>query len=689
MSLKITSSTDLWKLVDEIRKPFDNRDAKWKKRRDIRFRRMDEELASLPLNPLVSDTALMVTQDESPNQEVHKRVKRLVANKPRFEAVVYDDTPKTQREGQELEDGIKALYKWMNRGKITFDWLLTQFQQGDGLGIGKEVFVPGHGDVLGAYDRDTIDEDNEDEGEDGKEGSQARNKARGKYREALAATGNDDKAYDKVTEDALRAELPPFRFVAVDPLACYWWEDDDGIEVMVEVGEKTLHPLLATFGDYGLRYDSEQNRLYTEDGADVAGGQTTVEYERSDLSTRVNYTEVRTRDKIGILVEHPIIRLKAGQNPRNLSSDERGVMMVFDNPFGPYTTGYVLVPADITTENDEADRFQPPILAALNVAQPLNILATAQLSAALENALAPKYVKVSPEQQVSTSDEDKSPEAKEGEIPSIAGEIKRVEKTAVELERIQDRLLGQAAPYTFQDALSGDATSDTSGHRLAIQVAQADIQMVPYQNARADAIKELMMGIIYAVRRHGLTIYIPTLPDSIRSSGGSRVTDQAKLTPEMADLHFDLIVSLGSETPVTTYAKWQALQQREEAGTLGFQSLMEQSNVENPEDEINRVFEGKMLKATMEQAIPQLAEMIATAVKTRMQSFLEPPEEEIPPDMMQADPASGTVAGGGFQAGSDVGPMLPGIGMNPAGPSTGDYGPPVPEGGGDMQVPPL
>ena len=638
---------------------------------------MDNELASLPLNPLVSDGALMIQQDESPNQEVHKRVKRLVANKPRFETVSFDDKPSVQRACQEAEDGLKALYNWMNRGKTTFDWKITQFQQGDGLGIGKAIFVPGHGDVLGNYDSDEIEAATTDEGDT--------------YRDTLSKLPLDDedrkiKAYDTVTEMALMKELPPFRLVAVDPLTCYWFEDDDGIEILAEVGEKTLNPLLAAFEDEGLRYDSSKKRLYvTSEGSDVVGAGTTQQMATSDLSTRVTYVEIRTRTKIAILIEHPKIDSRVQG-----SSDEKGVILTFDNPFGPYTTGYVLVPADVTTEDDEADKYQPPVLASINNAHALNVLMTAQLSAAVESALAPPYVQIKEGQQVPESDEDKSPEQKEGEIPYVAGELKRAEAPSVQLERIADRLIGQAAPYAFQEALSGDATSDTSGHRLAIQVAQADLQLVPYQNARAEAIKELMMGILYAIRRHGLSIYIPTLPDGIKDSrsGKSRVATKAKLTPEMADLNFDLIVTLGSETPVTKYAKWQALRDREEAGTAGYQTVVEQSDTENPEEEIKRVFEGKMLKATMEQTIPQLAEMVAAAVKARFDAWMNPeqPQQEQQPELpFGAPPSTGLAAGGGAQPGIQM--PLPGVGLPPAGPSTTDFGPnPVPMGGGEQMV---
>ncbi len=105
----------------------------------------------------------MVYQTEAPNQEIHKRVKRLVANKARFEIIVYDDDPNVQHLGQELEDGLKALYKWMDRGKTAWEWKVSENQQGDGLGVGKIEWVPGHGDVLGYYDEDDLRGEDEDE----------------------------------------------------------------------------------------------------------------------------------------------------------------------------------------------------------------------------------------------------------------------------------------------------------------------------------------------------------------------------------------------------------------------------------------------------------------------------------------------------------------------------------------------
>lgn len=706
--LKLKGYSDLWKLVDEIKKPFRQRDVKWKRRRDIRYRRLEAELIQLPLNPRVSDQALMVQQDESPNQEVHKRVKRLVANKPRFEVITYDDDPAAQRLAQDTEDGVRALYEWQARGKTPFDWKLTQFQQGDGLGIAKETFVPGHGDVLSSYEKDKVGEPPEEESAESsaveKAEIKASNTAKSAYSAALTKhKGNTEKAYAQVTDDILRKELPPFRFTAVDPLSCYWWEDDDGIEVICEVGYKTLNPLLAAFADYGLRYDKTKSRFYEDKtGSDVAGSSTSpiLSYGNTsttgwgapatgDLSTRVKYMEIRTRDEIAILFEHPKLKEKQPAD----TEDDRGIALHFDNPFGPYTTGYVLVPGDVTTEDAEEDKYQPTILASLNAAPALNVLATAELSAALEAALSPPYVKVTPEQNLSPTEEDKTITEGGGEIPVIPGELKRMESPAVQLEKIADRIIAEKRPYDFQDSLAGGAMGDVSGHRLAIQVAQADIQMVPYQNARQAAIKELMMGALYAIRQHGLTIYIPTLPNTVSTGSKVRVADQAYLSPEMADLNFELLITLGSETPVTKYAKWEALKIREESGTIGYQTVIEQSDVENPMDEMKRVFEGKMLKAVMEQTIPDLANEVATAVRRRLQDFLKPPQEQIPPQEpvqgqlpMGIPPETGMAGGGGGPP--TMQPRVPGVSMpvTPTTPSidTGVSG--VPAGGGEVQV---
>ena len=675
MPLKLGTNEQLWGLVDHLKKPFAARDEKWANRRKIRYRQMEDDLAALPLNPTIQDKALMVHQTEMPNQEVHQRVKRLVANLPRFEVIVYDDDPDTQRLGQSLEDGLKALYKWMNRGKVSFDWRVTQYQVGDGLGIGKAEFVPGHGDVLAYYDNEKIgdnDEDEESEDADEEKMTRGRNEARGEYRKALGKykdddTGREAKAYNDVTEDALKKELPPFRLIAVDPLTCYWWEDDDGIEVIAEVGKKSLNPLLEVFGSYGLGMSEDGGRLFVTPGdMSAVGGQTApASRMHKDISTQVDYIEIRTRQEIAILIEHPKIKEKSREKSRKQTSD-RGVILRFDNPFGPYTTGYTLLPGDITTEVDPADAYQPPVLSSLNIAQAQNVLMTARLSAALEAALAPAYIKVEPEQQVPPADEDKTPEVKEGrEVPQIAGEIKRIESPLADLDKTDMRLTAEYAPFAFKDVLQGESQSEATGHRLAIQVAQADLQMVPYQNARSKALEELLKGIVYAVRRHGLTIYIPTIPGGPRSGTQLRVAEYAKLAPDMADLNFELIITLGAETPTTKYAKWQALRDREEAGTVGYQTVMEQSDVENPEDEIVRVFEGKMLKAVMEQAVPLTVQLLMQRIQEKL-APPPPPQPEVPPGMEMGIPPETGLAGGGGPIGPVAGEdftRLPGVNM--------------------------
>jgi hypothetical protein len=233
----------------------------------------------------------------------------------------------------------------------------------------------------------------------------------------------------------------------------------------------------------------------------------------------------------------------------------------------------------------------------------------------------------------------------------------------------------------FQDVLAGEAASEATGHRLAIQVGQADLQLVPYQNARADAIKEMMMGILYAIRSHGLTVYIPTIPDGPRKGKALRVAETAFLSPEMADMNFELSVSLGAETPVTKYAKWQALSQREEAGTLGWQTLIEESDVENPEDEITRIVEGKMFKSVIDQVVPLLAQTIFQLIQQKM--FPPPPpspEEALTGALGGIPPETGEAGGGGRS--NPLAPenvvRQPGINQAVV-QTTGEEGPNVPE----------
>ena len=124
----------------------------------------------------------------------------------------------------------------------------------------------------------------------------------------------------------------------------------------------------------------------------------------------------------------------------------------------------------------------------------------------------------------------------------------------------------------------------------------------------------------------------------------------------MADLTFELLVTLGAETPVTKYAKYQSLRDREEAGTVGYQTVFEQSDVENPEDEISRVFEGKLLKATMEQAIPLMVKSMMDYIQNKM--FPPEPEPEAGLEAqgmeMGLPPETGLAGGGG-----PVGPVNP------------------------------
>jgi hypothetical protein len=692
--MPIDTAQEAEKLIENLKKPFQSRDKKWADRRKIVLRQMGRQLQQLPLSKKVGNKALMIQQTEVPNQEAHRRVKRLLSNKARFEVIVHDDDPDIQHEGQLLENGLKALYKWMNRGKLSAERKSTTHQQRDGLGLLKASFIPTHGDTLAAFDEDSL------MAEDSDEDSNDVRAARAIFNQEVSRYKEDDenreaKAFHTVTEKQLRTELPPFRLSAPDPLTCYWWEDEDGVEVIAETGKKAINPLLEVFGAYGLRYDVAKGTFYriaVEPGnMDAVGADTSTPSKSIDSSIEVDFTEIRTRDQVVIYIQHP--RITAMKKEQRKRQDDKGVILTFENPFGPYTTGFALVPGDITGDPDPADQYQPPILAAINAAQPYNILSTAQLSASMESALADKYVEVKPDNNAllpaNTAEADKTGEVKDGTpIPNVPGEVRRVESPNVEMDKAVQRVQEDDVPYRFQEVLAGDAKSEDSGHKLALQVAQADSQVVPYQNSRAEAIEEIMMGIVYAVRKHGLTVYIPTLPDSVRTGKESRVSEPSFIGPDMADLQFSLIVTLGSETAVTKYAKWQAMAQREEQGTLGYQTLIEESDVENPEDELKRVFEGKLLKATMEATIPMTVDMVVQAVKDKLAAFTAPPEVAgasglVGPDGQPIASASGLANGGGGP-GPPPGARLPGIQM-PVTQSTSEFGPSVPEGGGDAQ----
>src|SRR3989304_1691197 len=104
---------ELEKMVKGASKPFEPRNTLYENRRKVRFRQMEKELKALPLsNRAGANQALLVFQTEEPNQEVHRRVKRLVANKPRIECIIYDSDEEGKLASQEVKDALKALWKW-------------------------------------------------------------------------------------------------------------------------------------------------------------------------------------------------------------------------------------------------------------------------------------------------------------------------------------------------------------------------------------------------------------------------------------------------------------------------------------------------------------------------------------------------------------------------------------------------
>ena len=686
---------ELEKMVKAASKPFESRNDLYENRRKVRFRQMDKELKALPLsNRAGANQALLVFQTEEPNQEVHRRVKRLVANKPRIECIIYGSDEDTKEIAQETKDALKALWKWMNRGKTPPDRISTGYQQGDGVGWLKLDFVPSFSDeTLAPYDIDYLEmEDEEFDAMEFEDGRYA--KARTEYRTLRDKKRETDEgdaeasttAYKEVTDKALRRCDPPFRLSAPDPVTIVHEKDGDAIVLVIEKGKRKVSALLDAFGENGLRL--VENRLVVPGGGEAAGDATIPESQNlsEDYKDTCDYTEIRTRTEIVILLRHP----QLAKNARKAKAEDDYVRIAFENPFGPYSTGYIPVPGDITGSHDPAHEFQPPILGTLSLAQPLNVLETARLSAAIDKALAGKYIKsddAQPAPGMNASQTDKTPGVKDGRpIPVIPGEVKREESSNIDLDKSEQLLNGMMSAYRFNEVLAGDAQSSDSGHKLAIQVSQADTQLVPYQNARAEAIAEVLMCCLYATKKHGSPIYVKELPDNdgITMNKTDRVAGVRALTPDMFDLDFNLVVTIGSETPVTKFAKWSALEQRFKAGTLSFETLMEQSDVENVSDEIARIFEGQTLTAVMQQAIPVVVKMIAD----RALAKLSPPAPTVPGEVVGE---GGNANGGGMPGAVASTPVaglgrLPGAGLSAAGPTVAEDGPRVHEGAGDGQA---
>lgn len=702
---------DLKKLVSEVKAGFETRDTLWQARRKVRYRQMDQELLSLPLsNRAGSNQALMIMQTEEPNQEVHRRVKRLISNPIRVQTVIYDSNDDQRQLAQEIQDALSALYKWMNRGKVPAERRVVEHQQADGLGIFKLDFIPTYADdSLSYFDLEAVEIPDEEAPADEAPEQRAARHSYQKIKASLSVMTLDDgspkylpgadleaTAYKQATDQARRKCDPPFRLSSVDPVSAFWTMDGDQIDLVIEDGKRPLSALLDSLKSRGVRLIENRLVVFPEN-TDAAGDATIPDNETPSKGTAnfCDYTEIRTRKEIVLMIKHPKLVEQSGSGSSSGSRTEDDTIIIgYDNPFGPYSTGYVLVPGDVTGSHDPADEYQPSILGTLSVAQPLNVLRTVRLSAAIDKALASKYVKVAdaqPAPQLSQARSDKTPSVKNGKpVPQIPGEVKREDSPNVDLEKSVAELMEVEAQNRFNETLSGDASSGDSGHKLAIQVSQADTQLVPYQNARAEATVEIMMCCLYAAKKLDQTIYVKELPDRRLVMLGKADLQQPvrAITPEMFDLDFNLIVMIGSETPVTKFAKWAALEQRFKAGNLSLETLMEESDVENPEDELARIFEGQTLVALMQDAIPVVVEMLKSEVLAALQG--QQPQGSGAPGQQPPPEQGGNENGGGAPGAAASTPIaqvgrVPGVGMSPAGPTTGEYGPRVNEGGGGGQ----
>lgn len=509
--------------------------------------------------------------------------------------------------------------------------------------------VKASGKALAGYDdhnalKATADDDYEDD-DDTPPARYARN-----YKGAKGTdTERHEAAYKTSTDNAVMEDGIPCSPRVIDPLLFGGFQVDGDpyrFAVGMEYGQKQLNPLLAALSGFGL-VKGEDGKLWIESGAYKSGkrkgekkrsrsasyealgadwiAETSTDHSQQD--EYVEYTQVRTCEETVILIEDP-------PSYKGDRKGDGGIVIRVPNPFGGEVTGYYLIPGDsLLRSGSLEDKYLPPLRHMMNMDQHFSVLLSSYEAMALSEATRSPYLSVDADTPLpggaDSTQETKSKQPEDGgDIPTIPGELKRVEgygQDIASLLQLQRELLKEAEPT---DIWGGTGSSSETGIAIARRETALLVELNPYQNNRAAVCKLIHQDVDRYVVASGQPIRIAYLPEEAAKGTKPEVRE---ITPKTAKLPMDMDYIIGSDTPESKYAAEQMSLARVKDRVYGMTQHRETIGLKDPGEAERQMYIDDIVTEGMAMVRQAAAQLFGEAGKAQLGAAFGIP---VPPDVV-------------------------------------------------------
>ncbi|MDE3096868.1 MAG: hypothetical protein KGK07_12845 [Chloroflexota bacterium] len=731
MGLDLKDAEDVKRLREELRTR-DKHEAlrNW---RDVRDRAMDGRLGVFGgVLGEAYNKAFTPVQSQEPDQEIQDRKHILVANETEIECVVKTTESGVRDKAQKLQDALDAVLDQLFPIEVAEDEVDAIL--GDGAAVICIERIPSTA-LAGYADREALEYDaeqpDEEDGHDcddcaffrgdgtpcavvsapvsadgtcdwwtddeGKTPPRRKlspdaahyrddadittrrqavpRQARDRYRAAYAKAGNHAKAYRQATSDAEKEGGFTYRGRVVDRETFWGWEDQPyELAIGMEDGDMPLAPVLDVIGGFGWHADEDgcffKLQKENKDTGMLALGVSLHPLKEGVseflTSNKVRYTRIADRDTVYVLVEH--------MKGETACQDCESPFLTFEGIMAGRSTAYYVVPGDTKARGNTMDRYKPPVLGQLVMAELSNIVDTANLTMAIyEASRTPLQNMPAPTQAGAPLDptlDAKSRVGKDGRPqPTVAGEVTMEPSSEIDMMKLRQMIDEQTQRYRSHDFMVGSGSAGEPAAHLALMQTAYLTTMTPIQMRRAAARKRILEDLLASWAKSGETQYVPYLPKGPNRTHEVRVAAPREITPEMAALPVALRVTIGAESPATKWAREQAVRSQIEFGMISMTTGMEEAGVKDPDFEWERKLKDNaralaigtpMQPGRFAIYVEQLVEQYVTQAMQTMYPAAPPPP---PAGAPMGGPMGNPMAGG-----TDQGPGMtpPGTMANPA-----------------------
>lgn len=633
---KMDSAADCRQVREKARDQWRAWQARLTEWREVRDRRMDKTLEAFKSVLHESyQQAWHPYQGGDVDAEIQTLKQIANANELVLELVSKTTDAGAIKKIQQMEDALDALIHSLRTAQVQAD------SKDAAIGEGRAVLIldclrnkhnqAAYADREGLQKHAEAEDDDEDD------------TPRKRYKESYKKHGDHDKAYVDVMEQAEADDGPQFRIRVPDNAAVDVFMDGDDVWGVIEYGEKDINPLLEMGREKGLKY--EDGKFVVGD-APALSDYTTPEGQ-STGSNKTTYCRIQSKQGTYLYVDQ-----------QDQSGD--GVMVNWPNPFGGQSAGAYVLPGNSKARGNPEDRYEPVVLALLVEQARLNIAETQlQTLATMEAARGP--YRASPIPTAMPMDPTQSPKGVQvkgaNPTPAVAGEIKRVEGTDLDMVAYADRAAARLVSHQASELLSGSGSADESAAHLARLQTVMLTKLVPLQDSDAEVWHKVAEDLMRYCSHTGEDIVVPWIAPGARKKGDPpRVAEMRRLTPEMAKLPVIIAVSLEAETPESKAGKEQLSLQRVEAGVYGMTRHREVIGDKDPMFTEQQLFVDQIVSTVGAQFS---TELVLQALKQAQDKFLatlleksQPPAAE-PTSLIPASPPTSLPPAAG------VPPMMP------------------------------